>query len=248
MEKNKKITGFILVAGLGSRLAPITNEKPKALVKVNGRTLLENAIGTLKSFDINDIVINIHHYADMVLDYLESNANFGVNITVSDERECLLDTGGAIKKAIPYFADSKAILIYNVDIISSINISEMLDYHNDSEAMATLAVRNRQTSRYLEFNKDNRLMDRIKNETSLSTEKWLQSMREQGRFPWAFSGIHIISPSLFELMPDEDIFSIIDLYIESTKKHPISAYIHNKDTWLDCGRYKEMLKLGYTIR
>jgi NDP-sugar pyrophosphorylase family protein len=223
---------MIFAAGFGTRLRPLTNNIPKALVKVGNTTLLELAIANLKKFNINEIIINVHHFGDQIINFLNEN-NFGVDIQVSDERELLLDTGGGLKKCAEYFAGTDPFLLYNVDIISDIDINEMLKYHNTSNSLATLAVRNRDTSRYLLFDENN-VLSGWKN---IKTGEILNSRINQGILnSFAFSGIHIINPEIFDLMPGENIFSIIKLYLKLSIDHTICGYNHTKSEWLDVGK------------
>ena len=150
---------MILAAGLGTRLRPLTDDRPKALVEINGRTLLEITLTRLHAFGIQDVIINVHHFADMVVDYLRKNDNFGMRIEVSREEE-LLDTGGGLKKAAYFFAENSSrpdssgeepFMVHNVDVLSSIDLRRMVQFHNDNHSLATLAVRDRKTSRYLLF-------------------------------------------------------------------------------------------------
>ena len=146
---------MILAAGLGTRLRPLTENRPKALVEVGGRTLLEITLARLRSFGIIDVIVNTHHFADMVREYLERNKNFGMNVAISHE-EILLDTGGGLKKAAYFFLEQSAnseepFLLHNVDVISTIDLGQMLRFHNEHQPLATLAVQERKTSRYLLF-------------------------------------------------------------------------------------------------
>lgn len=224
---------IILAAGLGTRLKPITNKIPKALVEINNKTLLELAVLRLINFGIKDIVINVHHFADKVVQYLIEKNNFGINISISDERELLLDSGGGIKKAAAFLNGSSPFLVYNVDIISNINFSSMLAEHNSSSRIATLAVRQRDSSRYFLFDDENRLhgWQNIKTNEIKPHGIEIDKLKRL-----AFSGIHIIDPKIFKLMPDGKVFSIIDLYLSIAKSEKIIAYKHDEDLWLDVGK------------
>ena len=150
---------MILAAGLGTRLRPLTNDRPKALVEVAGRTLLEITLARLGEFGIRDVIVNVHHFADMVVDYLKSNANFGMHIQVSRE-DVLLDTGGGLKKAGWFFEGEEPFMLHNVDVISTIDLGRMVQFHKDNNALATLAVKDRKTSRPLLFDDQLRLCGR----------------------------------------------------------------------------------------
>lgn len=231
---------MIFAAGLGTRLQPITNDKPKALVEVNNKTLLEIVIQRLQKFGFTEIIVNVHHFADQIIEYLKANDNFGMQIAISDESDKLLDTGGGLKKAKSFF-DDQPFLVHNVDIISDINLADLYKFHFNSKALSTVAVRNRVSSRYLLFN-DNNLLSGWKNvktgETIITREP------EDELKPLAFSGIHVIDPEIFVLMPDEEVFSIIDLYLTISRKEKILAYRDDNSFWQDVGKIEDLNKIG----
>lgn len=222
---------MILAAGLGTRLKPLTNTIPKALVKIGSTTLLEICINNLKKQGISDIIINVHHFADQIKKFLKDNKNFEVNISISDETEKLLDTGGGLKNAAWFFDDGKPFLLHNVDVISNLNIKTLYDFHITSKSIATLAVRDRESGRYLLFNSENILCGwkNVKTNEVVSLAN-IGSLKE-----FAFSGIHIIDPKIFTFMPNDEIFSMIDLYLNIMKNNNVNAYIDNKSFWLDVG-------------
>lgn len=224
---------MIFAAGLGTRLKPLTDNCPKALVEVNGTPLLEIVIRKLKHYGFNDIIVNVHHFADKIETFLEANHNFGINITISDERDELLDTGGGLKKTAPFFNDNQPFLVYNVDILSNINLKALYDYHTGTKALATLAVSNRNTSRYLLFDNDNTLSGWQNIKTN---EAIIKRGQQKDLTPLAFSGIHIIDPKIFSLINQKGKFSITPLYLELAEKHAIKGYIHTNDFWLDAGK------------
>ncbi|MDB4583588.1 nucleotidyltransferase family protein [Draconibacterium sp.] len=224
---------MIFAAGLGTRLLEETSDKPKALVKIGGKTLLELAIEKLKNEGISEIVVNVHHFSELVVQYLAEN-DFGIPIHISDETGKLLDTGGGLKKARVFFNDDSPIVIYNVDIISSLNIQMVLKDHLKSNAIATVVVRNRKTQRYLKFNNEKRLVGWINKKTGKSKISISEHFEESTEM--AFSGIHIIQPELFNLMPSENKFSIINLYLEIAKNHLIKGYFDESDQWIDVGK------------
>lgn len=223
---------MIFAAGLGTRLRPLTNDRPKALVEVLGKTLLQHAIEHLKRFGITDIVVNIHHFGAKVLEVLQSNQNFGCNIIISDERAALLETGGGLLKAKAHFKGEEAIVIYNVDVLSNIDLLEMRHYHQENKALATLATRNRESSRYLLFNEHQELCGWTNTKTKEIRHVRLANNLQQ----YAFSGIHIINPVLLELITQEGKFSITDTYLELATHHKIMAYRHDQDYWFDVGK------------
>jgi NDP-sugar pyrophosphorylase family protein len=223
---------MIFAAGLGTRLRPLTNDRPKALVEVLGKTLLQHAIEHLKRFGITDIVINIHHFGERVLEVLESNQNFGCNIIISDERAALLETGGGLLNAKAHFEGEGALVIYNVDVLSNIDLLEMRQYHQENKALATLATRSRESSRYLLFNEHQELCGWTNTKT-----KAIRHVRPANSIQqYAFSGIHIIKPALLELITQEGKFSITDTYLDLAAQHKIIAYPHDQDYWFDVGK------------
>ena len=204
---------MIFAAGLGTRLKPITDRMPKALVPVGGQPLLWHVIQKLRAAGFERIVINVHHFADQIIDYIEANQNFGLDIRISDERVTLLDTGGGIKHALPLFDPSMPILIHNVDILSNVDLAALYQATLQSQADALLLVSQRQTKRYLLFADDDRLCGWTNIETG--EVKGPPSTIHHPLKQLAFSGIHVLSPStfsLFEQMPDR--FSIIDFYLQ----------------------------------
>ncbi len=228
---------MIFAAGLGTRLRPLTNDKPKALVEVSGKPLLEIAIRRLKFFGFKDIVINIHHFGQQILDFLEKNDHFGLQISISDERDLLLNTAGGLKKAQALLGD-EPFLVYNTDIISDIDLSQLYDAHLASSALATLATRDRTTSRYLLFNLDKKLVGWTNTQTGeLKLPVPTTEYRQR-----AFSGIHVISPEIFQFMPDEQVFSIIDVYLSAAAQRPILEYPHDADRWIDVGKIPQLEK------
>jgi NDP-sugar pyrophosphorylase family protein len=224
---------MIFAAGLGTRLLPLTEKTPKALVKTGGKTLLENVIGHLKKTGIEEIIINVHHFADQVVDYLSENHNFGLDITISDERQMLLETGGGLNKAGWFFNDDQPFLVYNVDVLSDLDLMQVIAFHEDSKALATLVVRDRPTSRYFLFDDNNRLCGWTNKSTgavrmSVATKKELS--------PLAFSGIQVISPRIFPLISETGKFSITDLYLRLAATEKIVGYVDNSSLWKDLGR------------
>mgnify|MGYP005842983353 CR=1 FL=1 len=230
---------MLFAAGLGSRLKEETQNKPKALVEVGGKTLLQHAIEKLKNEGILEIVVNVHHFADLMINFLESN-DFGLPVKISDETDELLETGGGLKKAAPLLKSNEPVLLYNVDILTDLTISEVVKYHQNKKALATLVVKNRKTQRYFKFNENKRLVGWINKktgETKVSVPCDFGNAR-----PMAFSGIHIINPEIFKLFPDEKRFSITDWYLELAKNHIIQGYFDTSDYWMDVGKPEQLLK------
>jgi NDP-sugar pyrophosphorylase family protein len=244
---------MVLAAGLGTRLQPLTDDRPKALVEVAGHTLLELTLARLKSCGIVDVIINTHHFADKVADYLAQHENFGMHIEISRE-DVLLDTGGGLKQAAHFFTGPGALyepfLLHNVDVLSNIDFDAMLRHHNESGALATLAVQDRPTSRYLLFDEAGRLCGRRS-----GLDGALEQVREARELrPRAFSGIHVISPRIFDPMSEVGVFSIIPVYLrlaaagESIVSFPADPYY-----WRDLGRPEQIaaacsdIESGYYI-
>jgi len=224
---------MILAAGLGTRLRPLTDICPKALVEVAGRTLLEITIRQLASFGIRDVIVNVHHFADLVVEYLRKNANFGSRVEISREEE-LLDTGGGLKKAAWFFADSiDAFVLHNVDVLSTIDLGKMMQFHREHQALVTLAVQERETSRYLLFDEDDQLCGRLR-----GRDQTPEVVRPSaGALALAFSGIHVISPKFLELMSEDGVFSIIDTYLRlAAAKEKILAFRADEYYWRDLGK------------
>lgn len=229
---------MIFAAGLGTRLRPLTNDKPKALVKVHGIPLLEIIIRRLIGFGFEEIIVNVHHFAYLVEDFLNRKKHFGIHIEISDESALLLETGGGIKHASWFFDDGKPFLVHNVDILSNIDLKKFYDYHCQNKAIATLASRVRKTSRYLLYDRENRLCGwkNVKNGEVRMSREIVHPI------PLAFSGMHIIEPAIFPFIHQEGAFSIIDVYLHLAREHLIQAYPHTNDLWLDVGKPENIKK------
>ncbi len=232
---------MILAAGLGTRLQPLTNIKPKALLQAGPYTLLEFAIRKLKKHGFNQLIINVHHFADMIMEYLSANDNFGCSIVFSDEREKLLDTGGGIRKAAYFFDDGNPFLVYNADIVGDIDLTRLYDFHLFSGNLATLVVRRRESSRYLLFDELLQLTEWQNIEKGL---RKIVRFTENPPQPFAFSGIHVISPELLPLLDNREVFSIIEAYLEIGKSHRIGGYIDESDLFADAGKLKSLKEAG----
>lgn len=231
---------MILAAGYGTRLKPLTNNKPKALVEVQGAPLLQHAINNLKKFGFNDIIINIHHFADQIIEFLKINNNFGLNIQISDESEQLLDTGGGIKRAKEYLGN-ETFLVYNVDILTNIDIRKLIDQHKRSDALATLAVKERETTRQILFDEENNLCEW----RNVVTNEVKSCRKPSGNLkPLGFNCIHVINPEIFDLFIEEGAFSIMDFYLRIAKTHNIKAFITNDAEWYDIGRFSHIEEIN----
>ena len=241
---------MILAAGMGTRLRPLTDDRPKALVTLAGRTLLQITLERLRSFGVNEVIVNTHHYADMILEYLAANQNFGIRIEVSRE-EVLLDTGGGLKNAAPFFLDSNAgspdpFILHNVDVLSTIDLARMVRFHTDHSALATLAVQPRETSRYLFFDQHGQLCGRrtAPNRTAPAAEPHDELVRPAAEIhALAFAGIHVLSPQIFAKMQEQGVFSIIDTYLRLAAQNENIVAFHADDSyWRDLGRPESIVE------
>jgi len=230
---------MILAAGLGTRLKPFTDNCPKALVEIGGKPVLDHVIRRLKSFGFREFVINVHHLGGQIIEYLDTHPHKDLKIHISDEREKLLNTGGALKKAAPLLISKDPIIMHNVDVLSTIPIQSMLVEHATSGALATLAVSKRDTARKLLFG-DNGQMVGWKNEETGETRGKVSKVKHYRDL--AFSGIHIIDPVLLKMFPAADVFSIVDLYLTHCAKYPIHAFEHDPSDFLDIGKPEQLAK------
>ena len=238
---------MVLAAGLGTRLKPLTNDRPKALVEVAGRTLLEITLTRLRTFGIHEVIVNVHHFGDMIENYLKTNNNFGLQIEISREDELLLDTGGGLKKAARFFQQGlpeEPFILHNVDVISNIDFGEMLKFHEAEKALATLAVQDRESTRYLLFDESLELCGRQsgrngKQELVRPSKKLL---------PLAFSGIHVISPRFLTKMSEDGVFSIIDTYLRAAQQgEKILGFRADRFYWRDLGRPESVAQAAADI-
>jgi len=240
---------MILAAGLGTRLRPLTDDCPKALVKIGGRTLLDITLSRLRAFGIRDVIVNVHHFADMIVEYLQANHDFGMRIAVSRE-EFLLDTGGGLKKAAYFFLErsdhtEQPFILHNVDVVSNIDFQCMLRFHTHNQALATLAVHNRQSSRYLLFDQQLQLCGR-RQESDQQDE--LVRCSPQVR-ALAFAGVHIISPRLLTMMVEDGPFSIISSYLRlASEGVQILAFLADEYYWRDLGRPNDLVQVASDIK
>jgi mannose-1-phosphate guanylyltransferase len=228
---------MILAAGLGTRLRPLTDDRPKTLVEVSGRTLLDITLSRLREYGVREVIVNLHHFADMVADYLRSNGHFGMRIEISRE-EILLDTGGGLQKAAWFFREGavqsdEPFLLHNVDVISTFDLHRMMQFHRDHQALATLAVQERETSRYLLFDENAHLCGRRAGKDQ--PPEMIRSSSDPQAL--AFSGIHIISPRFLSMMTEQGAFSIITSYLRlAGAGEKILAFRADEYYWRDLGK------------
>lgn len=226
---------MIFAAGLGTRLKPITDSIPKALVLINGKPLLQHIIEKLKNAGFNEIIVNVHHFPELIINFLKQNNNFGIRIEVSDERDELLDTGGGIRKAAWFFDDGKPFLVHNVDILSNLDLNELYNQHLVSDALATLVVSKRDTFRYLLFDENNRLGGWINEKTGETRPKENLDISDFNKL--AFAGIQVLSQKVFDLMkPLNSKFAIMDFYLSNTEKEMIRGFIPANFKMMDVGK------------
>jgi NDP-sugar pyrophosphorylase family protein len=225
---------MVLAAGLGTRLRPLTDELPKALVEINGRTLLEIMLARLRSFGVSEVIVNVHHFADMIAEYLAAKQNFGLRVEISRENE-LLDTGGGLKKAGWFFLENcrdEPFFLHNVDVLSNIDLAQMLHSHNEHHALATLAVQERQSSRHLLFDQLGLLCGRrFEREQRTELARPFEPLQA-----FAFCGIHVISPRLLGMMTETAAFSIVETYLHlAARDEKVAAFRADDSYWRDLG-------------
>lgn len=226
---------LIFAAGLGTRLKPLTDTMPKALVPIDGKPLLEHVILKLKAAGFSQLIINVHHFPDQIIEFLKSKNNFDLRIEISDERDKLLDTGGGVKKAKWFFDDGKPFLVHNVDILSNIDLQSLYQQHLETSPLATLVVSERDTFRYFLFDKEARLKGWINEKTGEVRPDHLANTELFNKL--AFSGIQVLSPDVFKLMDHfPDHFSIVDFYLRNVAQQKIKAYVPHALKMIDVGK------------
>jgi len=244
MQNYILMNAMIFAAGLGTRLRPLTDDRPKALVEVNGTSLLEHNILKLKNSGFDHIVVNVHHFGDLIIDFLRANNNFGIDIQVSDERGLLLDTGGGLRKALPMFSNDEPILVHNVDIVCDVDLHDVYvvgrRQMEEARCCALLLVNDRKTSRYLLFDDSNYL----RGWTNVQTGEVKGQMASR---QLAFSGIHLVSPSISSYInmyrESESPFPIMDFYLDLCKKQLVSSVqLPDSCGWVDCGKIESLSK------
>lgn len=232
---------MILAAGLGTRLKPWTDHHPKALALVNGKSLLQRNVEYLQQFGIREVLVNVHHFADQIIETIQLNKGWGSDITISDETEEVLETGGGLKKAAWYFSKEESFVVMNADILTDLKLDVMIAKHQQNKPLATLAISERNTSRYFLFND----LGHLKGWRNVNTgeEKPVEiSLRVANLKQMAFSGIHVIQSSLFPLIHREGKFSMVDVYLDLCNEHVISGYDHTGAILVDVGKPESILK------
>ncbi len=230
---------MIFAAGLGTRLKPWTDHHPKALAMVNGKSLLQRNILYLQEYGITEVVINVHHFADQIIDAVKRNQGWGSSVIISDETDAVLETGGGLKKAAPLFAGEENMVILNADILTNLQLDQMILQHRQTNALATLAVSQRESSRYFLFGSDSKL----KGWTNVNTgEVKPEGLNTAGLFNRAFSGLHVIQTALLQKISREGKFSMVDVYLDLCATEDIYAFDHTGALLLDVGKPESLVK------
>jgi len=229
---------MILAAGLGTRLKPWTDHHPKALALVGGKSLLQRNIEYLQQYGITEVIVNVHHFADQIEQAVQTSKGWGSDITISDETSAVLETGGGLKKAAWYFKEEDDFVLMNVDILTDLNLTAMMQQHQNSNAIATLAVTERETSRYFLFNGKDELCgwrNVLTGEQKIAKESLEYKQK-------AFSGIHVINQQLLTHLTMEGKFSMVDVYLTLAKNHFIQAFDHSVSRFIDVGKPESIAK------
>ncbi len=234
---------MIFAAGLGTRLRPLTNDRPKALVEVGGISLLEINIRRMIHFGVREIIINTHHFAEKIEEFIQSKNNFGIRIELSHEVQKPLETGGGLKKAAWFFDDGKPFFVCNADILSNIDLAKLHAAHVASGVLATYAVQQRDTSRYMLHDSGMRLCGWMNTKTKAVKISRLAAEMSM----CSFSCFHVIDPAIFETVPDTDYFSMIDWYLQIANSHPVMGYRHDNDLWCDVGKPETLAEAGEVV-
>jgi len=229
---------MILAAGLGTRLKPWTDKHPKALALVNGKSLLERNVKYLQQFGIDNIIVNVHHFADQIIEAIERNEGWGSNISISDETDAVLETGGGLKKAASFFDDEKNFVLMNVDVLTDMPLDKMIAYHHSNSPLATLATTSRKTSRYFLFNENDELCGWRNVETGAEKIVKASNVLHQK----AFSGIHVINKKIFSLMDYEGKFSMVEVYLNAAKTEIIKCFDHSQSKFIDVGKPQSIVE------
>ena len=231
---------MIFAAGLGTRLKPFTDHHPKALAEVSGKTLLEHTIRYLQKFGIEDVIVNVHHFADQIDEAINENSGYGSWVTVSDERESVLETGGGLQKAAWYFEGEEDFVVINVDVLTNLDLSRMIEAHQESDALATLAVMKRNSTRQLLFDEHMILCGWTNN----TTGEQKISREVLSLNPFAFSGVQVLSTEILN-MPFQGKFSMIDVFLHFAKTQMIKGFDHTGNIFIDVGKPESLEKASY---
>ncbi|MES2647994.1 MAG: sugar phosphate nucleotidyltransferase [Bacteroidota bacterium] len=240
--KGETMKAMILAAGLGTRLKPFTDRHPKALAVVNGKTVLQRNIEWLQQYGITEVIVNVHHFADQIINLISASNGWGSNVVISDETNEVLETGGGIKKAGWFLQQDAISVVMNADILTDLRLDKMIFQHQQKRPLATLATANRQSSRYLLFEEDTVNGDLLKGWKNTKTHE----LKGMDAMPKAFSGIQVLSSEIFELITAIGKFSMIDVYLDLCRKHPILSFDHSESKLIDIGTM-DKLALAETL-
>lgn len=233
---------MLFSAGLGTRLKPFTLNHPKAMAPVNGKPLLQRNIEYLKSYGVEEVIVNVHHFADQIISFLKEN-DFGIKTIISDETDEVLETGGGLLKAAPLLSDAENFFVMNVDILTDLDLNDLYNYHIEHNAMATLAVSYRESSRGLLFDQDNQLSGWQNKKTGEQKIVIRDGQTEpvEVLIDFAFSGIQVFNSKIFPLINQRGKFSIIDTYLDLAANQKIVAYDHSGKILMDVGKPESLL-------
>jgi MurNAc alpha-1-phosphate uridylyltransferase len=236
---------MLLSAGFGTRLKPFTNHHPKALAEVNGKSLLQRNIEYLQQFNIYDVIVNVHHFAEQIIQSIQENNGWGSNIIISDETDAILETGGGIKRASWFFNNEENFVLMNVDVLTDMPLTEMISFHKQNKPLATLATTNRETSRYFLFN-ENDILCGWKN-IKTGEEKIMRN--DASLKAKAFSGIHVINTNIFKIIKQQEIkFSMVDVYLSLCAENKIMSFDHSNTKFIDVGKPESLEKAALLFR
>lgn len=250
-SRSKGVKGMILAAGLGSRLKPWTDNHPKALAIVNGKSLLQHNIEYLQRYGIKEIAVNVHHFADQIVEAIKKNNGWGSRVSISDETEQVLETGGGFFKAVPLLQDADLIVLMNVDILTDLNLQSLISYHQEKKPLATLATTERETSRYFLFDEGNNLCGwkNVQTGEERPHPRPLSEGREgndllitESKMQKAFSGIQVVESRIFSLIKQRGKFSMVDVYLDLMQKQTIKSFDHSETRFIDVGKPESILK------
>lgn len=240
---NRFMKAMLLAAGFGTRLKPFTDHHPKALAEVNGKTLLQHNIEYLQQFGIEEVIVNVHHFAEQIIQTIQQNKGWGSNISISDETDAILETGGGLRRASWFFNDTDDFVLMNADVLTNLPLHEMISFHAINKPLSTLATTKRETSRYFLFNHEHVLCG-WKN-VKTNEEKIMR--HEDDLMLKAFSGLHIINPKLFSLMQQTAMkFSMVDVYLSLCADNTILSFDHSQTKFIDVGK-PETLQQAVTL-
>jgi len=238
------IRAMIFAAGLGTRFKPWTDKHPKALALVNGKPLLQRNVEYLQRYGIKDVIINVHHFADQVIDAIKKNKGWGSNIFISDERDEVLETGGGLLKAKDLFAPGEKFITCNVDILTDLDLNKLIAFHEKNKPLISFAVTNRKTSRYFLFDENNRLWGWRNTKTGEEKGPILTLPKGEGIknsvIEKAYSCVVVFEPSVFSLIPFRGKFSLVDVYLALAADHLILGYDHTGDRFVDVGKQENI--------